>query len=458
MKTNLQTYSILLLMLFMPLPLGGLVIWSKSVFVLIVAILVLVECYARLIGDHSLSSQEKSALVLWLSVTVYICFQVIPAPFLPDSLWCAVCNQQILDSGLLKPRISPHPMDTLHYWAMFTAYWAVLLLVMKLPRKSCFVLIAGIVIIAVFEAIYGLLAFNKGQETIIGVWKKERFFQSVTGTFYNKNHLAILLALGLPIGTSFLLNLRNRRQKAKHLAKSFFDIYTTLSILFVAILGLAILGSDSRLGVLLATFSMLFYVYLRNQISERKMSKFELSLIVAGVLFVLLAGIWVGIGSTVSRFLESSDHVVNRLEIYQTIFKLPASVWLFGIGAGGFEDVYKLVQPETQYFTAYHAHSDPLQFVLEFGLVGTVIFAWLFIRFLRVSGAALPKTDIECAVFSGMMAVILHSIVDFDFQIPGVALMFWVCLGLLLNSGFSSRATKRYKSHKVSLDNAVLKS
>ncbi|MEE8342469.1 MAG: hypothetical protein V3R51_01590, partial [Gammaproteobacteria bacterium] len=97
-----------------------------------------------------------------------------------------------------------------------------------------------------------------------------------------------------------------------------------------------------------------------------------------------------------------------------------------------FEDVFRLVQPASFSHRWQYAHNDWLEFLLEFGFIGSLIILaagayWLH----RVMPESL--TPIRSAALASIFAMAVHSLGDFNLRIPGTALVFWVAVGILFN-------------------------
>ena len=118
---------------------------------------------------------------------------------------------------------------------------------------------------------------------------------------------------------------------------------------------------------------------------------------------------------------------------------------VFGSGLGTFGTLYakyKLLQGrETQL-----AHNNYLQVWIEMGILGIVSFLWLWIAFLRrgwklinrlrITGSdefscyRLPAA-VVIGCYAGVVAFLIHSLVDFDLYVPGIAMNVWLFLGLI---------------------------
>jgi O-antigen ligase len=110
---------------------------------------------------------------------------------------------------------------------------------------------------------------------------------------------------------------------------------------------------------------------------------------------------------------------------------------LTGIGAGSFYAVYPMYTT-TVVVTGFtrHAEDDYLQFACEFGLVFTAVLGGAVLASLWTAiRAQLERRDpllqgMGFAVTMAIVALLIHSAVDFNLQIPSNAAMFVVMLAL----------------------------
>jgi len=110
---------------------------------------------------------------------------------------------------------------------------------------------------------------------------------------------------------------------------------------------------------------------------------------------------------------------------------------LFGVGLGAFGEIfgkYKTFAPQTIY---NFAHNEPMQILVETGLVGFLLIASFFYIYCKNIFYAWLKRRDSFAVYLGLGAIIslfsitLHSLFDFVFHVPANALLFFIILGLV---------------------------
>jgi hypothetical protein len=96
-------------------------------------------------------------------------------------------------------------------------------------------------------------------------------------------------------------------------------------------------------------------------------------------------------------------------------------------------------------------HNVPLQFLVEVGLIGAGLalagFALLLgAGFRAARRSADPQRAVPAALFGAVVIYAIHTLYDWDWDIPGVTLPALVCLGVLIGSRYAGRITQTYPS------------
>ena len=112
---------------------------------------------------------------------------------------------------------------------------------------------------------------------------------------------------------------------------------------------------------------------------------------------------------------------------------MPLHVWAIGIGPGAFEDVFRIVTPSYFSIRFVYAHNDYLEFFFEFGLLLGLVIVFSFMIWLKNVKSRIRYHYLLSGVYGAISAVALHSVVDFNLQVPASALFVWMAVGLLAN-------------------------
>jgi len=301
--------------------------------------------------------------------------------------------------------------------------------------------LAAVVAVAVIESLYGTYQVV-GRHPQIYWLRKTAYLDSATGTFVNRNHLAGYLELAIPIALALVLGgLRWQRRRFRPPRLGRGEQRGSGGVLRAALLGAVALMfiamglTQSRGGVLsclggLGLGALAFAVW-SEQLSARRVA---LGAAVLGA----LALVWLQSPQLLGRFggeLRLTPY--SRPSIWRDTLVMARDFPLLGIGLGNFEFLFPHYQPPGTYTYFDEAHNDYLQLLVETGLLGTLCFAWLFVRFFvlirrRLWAAAPDRALLALGLITGVAALLLHSFTDFNLHIPANALLFVVALGSLV--------------------------
>ena len=253
---------------------------------------------------------------------------------------------------------------------------------------------------------------------------------AATGFFINRTVFSCFLILCFFSGIEYLKNIDNYR---KNEVNNFFNkIYIRIFILLTTI---GIITSFSRLGNFLFISLIILYI-LKELIDNSKKNRFFLTTLILIVLFdVLILGVYFGSEKLIQRysFLQSElnsyslstpeGNISDQFKIYRgSLAKFAFSEFknfiFFGYGAGSFESLFKVnfINLSTNY--ASHAHSDLIEFVGEFGLVGFTLIT------LSIMSYFTNKKNFLFKNISLLYLLIFILIFDFSFHMPIIQLLF----------------------------------
>lgn len=302
----------------------------------------------------------------------------------------------------------------------------------------------------------------------------------VTGMFVNPNHAAAYLNLCLPLA---LFGATEAERQARRTGARSHPGWLLLGGAGVLVVALCLTGSRAGLGI--AGGTLLAWVLYgvagrRRQPHLTRRRLLLLWVLPVGAALLLLAS--TGIGTIeVGDILYVRD-LPGRHVLYSALLKTWRSHPLYGTGAGTFSLVFPFYQPDALRGAFYrYAHCDPLQWLIELGLVGaglglTGLMA-LIIPPLPLFGTGKARPTCPTAqkegvsqrdtpsqggraqraapspVCSGSYAVIgmrialagvaLHALVEFPLHSAPVALLACIWLGIISANRANSVATSR---------------
>jgi O-antigen ligase len=262
------------------------------------------------------------------------------------------------------------------------------------------------------------------------------------GPFVNPNHYAGFVEMGLLCTLGLVLAVIARAGDGLGLAAlrtAATDrewAQPRLAILgLCALLGAAgLAGSGSRGGWIAFTVGVI------GLFAVRKFRSLIPLLIVCVVLLGVGVGLFARLGSGSRATAASPIHETRidpsfdeRMDTYGRTFELLQDN-LAGSGLGTFAWAYKRYQRQGEWQDVAETHNDYLQLVAETGVVGAGVLVWaLAVFLLRVvrpvlRSVARPTT---AGVLMAVVAMLVHSLIEFNLQIPAVHAMFATVAGVL---------------------------
>jgi len=204
-----------------------------------------------------------------------------------------------------------------------------------------------------------------------------------------------------------------------------------LVVVFALVVALALFNSLSRMGTAAGLFGLLIFGLLARTNRVGQVSGLERFWLLSAGLVALGLAIAFGLAPLLLRYSDLATDT-GRLDMLRVLADLPLKSWLLGVGAGGFEDAFTLVQPTFVFGSVEYLHNDWAQLVLELGVLGTAVLAAAGVIWWRRVGPS-RLNRLRAAAVGGMAAIALHSLGDFNLHIPGTAFAFWLTLGILCN-------------------------
>jgi O-antigen ligase len=253
-------------------------------------------------------------------------------------------------------------------------------------------LLSGVSLLAYFTSVGRVL------------WVFPAPYPDVWGPFLSRNNFAQFLELTFPVVLTLGL---------KPVART---IGCRLSPVMAAVMLTAGLSSASRAGaVLLVAESCAVFWLARDSRGLRKaLAQFAAAVVIFGV--VAGAGaVWVRI--------KKSDPLEYRREIYRSALQAIGEHPLTGTGLGTFPRVYPAYATFDSGSVVEHAHSDWLEWTTEGGFGYAAVWGLFSIWLVRPA--------IRSIWGLGVLAVLVHALVDYPFARFGVSAWVFVLAGAL---------------------------
>ncbi|MCC6212142.1 MAG: O-antigen ligase family protein [Burkholderiales bacterium] len=383
-------------------------------------------------------------LALWLACLL---LQWLPLP----AGWVRVLSPQAAAlhaaadapgaSRLVTLSVDPHA--TYVFWLKSCAYAAAFALTLLLVRgrRRLAWLCGAIVASGLVQAFYGsLLHLAKVDMEILGM--PIQHAAQASGGFVNRNHLAGLLEMSLAVGIGLMIGQledrprRSWREFVHDTARLLLSGKAMLRLVLV-IMVVALVMTRSRMGNT-AFFASLLAAGAIGLALSRHAPRGTVLLIGSLIAIdVALIGAWFGVEHTMQRIAETTvKDVEERVEPGLDALRILADYPLFGTGAGTFYAAYPAYRRPEINAQFDHAHNDFLQFLAETGLVGAGLMTLFVLTALACALLAQARRrdplarGVAFGVTMGVIAIGIHSTVDFNLQIPANAFLFTILLAL----------------------------
>lgn len=232
-----------------------------------------------------------------------------------------------------------------------------------------------------------------GATTVLGLVTPA--FRSIPffAPFVNGNHAASVMLLGGPVAVGVLSDGEQGVPRR-----------TTAAV--VAVVALLVLVWTGSNGAMLATVAVALMWALR----ARGLPLSGLGALVVALAIVaqvLLSAGWGGAAGTVGA----------RAALWRDAWRMLGDFWLTGTGGGTFGEAIRAYRSDRVFFAYAHAHNDPLEWVVETGAIGMLA---LPLAVAAMWPGPLPRRA-DGFVF-GLLGLLLHSMVEFPFQMPAIAM------------------------------------
>lgn len=267
-------------------------------------------------------------------------------------------------------------------------------------------------------------------------WLRLTSGASAFGPFANRNHFAGYIGMLVPIPVALVIARGVRRDE-----RLFYGFAA-------AFMGIAVVISLSRGGMISLAAGMIFLALVSLQRkSKNQLRGAEPSLVlirmsaVAAVAFAILAGaVWLGAEDVVNRASETLSQDTSRTLVWKDTWAMIQDNPLMGTGLGTFETVYPIYSQTDGLSVVDYAHNDYLQVVAEGGVAGGLVTLWFLLLVSRALVRSMKSNDpllagLAVGCGGGIISILVHSIFDFNLQIPSNALLFLFLVAVVSHIG-----------------------
>jgi len=273
----------------------------------------------------------------------------------------------------------------------------------------------------------------------------------IYGPYVNHNHYAGLMEMLAPIPMVFALS------RYAHGPRR------TMAAIAAAVMASTIFLSGSRGGMV--AFAVEMAVLVSILVRQRKSKQLALAL---GAFLVISVGLlaWLGGGQLTRRMASIRTEARaelsggTRLDITRDGLKMFTLKPIVGWGLGVFPDVYPEFRSFYSDLFVNAAHDDYLQLLVEMGGLGFIVMLWFLVIVYRRAAKKISKWmhDVNgataLAATLGITGILVHSLFDFNLQIPANAALFYVLCAIAAMEPRFGLARRRH-SHRSEVEAAA---
>lgn len=327
---------------------------------------------ALLLGRRPSLRKTRVVAALLLSAVVLVLVQLVP---LPPVVWQTLPGRDLLAnaamvSGQEQPwrPLSVAPGATINAASSLIVPVVIFLLAAGLREKDRVWLPGVLLTIIVLSTIIGLLQFS-GASFDNALTNASA--GDVSGMFANRNHFALLLAMGCILAPVWAFQRTSRSLLRAAIAAG-----------LVLLFALTILASGSRAGLAVGAVAIALGLFLvgkdiRHALRHAPRWVFPalVTTVVAVIAAFVIVSVLAGRAEAINRIIALDPADDMRARGLPVALKMIAVYFPVGTGFGSFDPVFRMHEPfdflNLSYFN--HAHNDFVEIVLDGGILSLIL-------------------------------------------------------------------------------------
>ena len=438
------------LLIFSPLAFGTVSTWSLTIMeaLSIGAVLLLFISY----GLKNKAIYKAPGTLVIMLYPAYILIQLIPLPAGVVKLISPATYSLYKETiGIIDPvqwvSLSINKKATFAELFRYTAYAGFYLLTVQvLSRRS--LLKKTLTYLVIFATVLSVTAILQRFTSPGKIFWFYETSSSFFGPYFNHNHYAGLMEMIFPVIFSLFLfykpsvsypSLREKVVEFFSHVRTSEHILLGFSCLLVA---LSVFLSLSRGGTISLCISA-GLCFLLITLKQRTIRSAGNTVVLLALLLLVSVG-WFGWKPIFNRFEkirnEQGEITENRPVYWKDSVHAFKNFPATGTGMGTFGNIYPRFQSKSFGRRLTHAHNDYLEFLVNGGIVGFLLFFGFPATIIYKTYKVFLKRREPYSIFiymgsiSGIFAILLHSITDFNLQIGANGLYLFFLAGLAVSA------------------------
>jgi O-antigen ligase len=297
-------------------------------------------------------------------------------------------------------------------------------------------------------------------------WLRPTEATSPFGPFANHNHFAGYMELLIPVPIALILTRAVRAE---------------LRVLYgfaAIVMGVAAVLSLSRGGIISLAAAMMFLALMSARLPKRQGETArrrrlprvasQAAVLIAIVLLIAAGIFWMGSDPVINRVaqvqptgsnVQKESFFSSRGWVWRDTFAMIRANPVLGVGPGAYETAFSIYTKSDGSLRVPQAHNDYLQVVADCGIVGGLIALWFIVSlFRRVASGTRSRDPLFAGLAlgggAGLFGMLVHSLFDFNLQLPSNALLFLLLSAVVTQIG-ATVADKHGWSSPVSHSAAI---
>ncbi len=381
---------------------------------------------------------------------LYMMFQLIPLPqeivkFLSPEMYTAYLP------GITSP----------DQWIPLTVYQKAT--VQELLRISCYALfyvvtvqllssprqlrkvVNFVIFLATAIAVLAIIQ-RVGSPDLIYWFRSVPLNASPFGPWVNPNQYAGFMELVIPLALAVFIYYKPRVKRDATVRTKILDFFTMPGANLHLLVGLAavtmslsVFISLCRGGILTLICSIFVFIVLHH---SRRSHPGKIGVwVVIGCVVVAVS--WFGWDTVFAEFNKTVNTTGQlsdtRLDIWADSYTVIKAYLPFGSGFGTFVDVFPSFKSFYSNFLFDHAHNDYIELLTDGGIVGFSLAAWFVLAvfkhgFMMIRARRnLYAVLLGIGALTGLIAVLMHSVTDFNMHNGAIGLYFFFVCGFLVS-------------------------
>ncbi len=373
-----------------------------------------------LFGSRPVLRDLRPVTLLLAATLALVLVQLIP---LPPAIWTALPHREILlgsiGMGEEQPwrPLSMVPGATWNAASSLVVALATLALFHGLPASERSRLTTILFALVIGSALVGLIQFSGAivPNPFINATRGE-----VSGNLANRNHFALLMAIGCLLAPAWAFR-DSRRAQWRAL----------LAIGMILLFALAILASGSRAGMVLGVLGIAIGIGmalrpLRREL--RHMPRWVLPAVLGAAVVTISTVVALSVFSnravSIRRAVAIESEQDMRVRALPTVIEMVKTYFPAGSGFGGFDPVFRIHEPfallKLTYFN--HAHNDFLEIIMDGGILALLLLiaaiGWWAIASIRAWRAETAHPMLARLGSAIILLILVASIFDYPARTP----------------------------------------